>query len=201
LIATCAYAFQVYFDFSGYVDIAIGSAALLGYELPINFRSPFCAQSITSFWRRWHITLSAWLRDYVYISLGGNRRGLPRAYANLFLTMLISGLLHGASLNFVIWGGINGALLVAHRMISPDANFKNEPLFCFNWRSFATFQLFSFTLIFFRSPTLVEATQILGQIAKIPFQIFTTRSNSRESCLRLLYFAASCDVLACNQNA
>ena len=95
-------------DFSGYSDMAIGLALLLGFRFPMNFNSPYKADSITDFWHRWHISLSTWLRDYLYISLGGNRKGKARTYINLCLTMLLGGLWHGASWNFVIWGGFHG---------------------------------------------------------------------------------------------
>jgi alginate O-acetyltransferase complex protein AlgI len=114
-LAAYAYAFQIYFDFSGYSDMAIGLAALLGFELPINFRLPYVAENPAEFWRRWHISLSTWLRDYLYISLGGNRRGRGRTYANLMLTMVLGGLWHGPAWNFAAWGTYHGGLLAAHR--------------------------------------------------------------------------------------
>ena len=103
-----AFAMQIYFDFSGYTDMAIGMAKLLGFHFPINFRRPYLARGIADFWRRWHISLSTWLRDYLYIPLGGNRRGRWMTYRNLMLTMLLGGLWHGASWNFLIWGGYHG---------------------------------------------------------------------------------------------
>lgn len=114
-IATCFYAIQIYCDFSGYSDMAIGSARLLGYELARNFNFPYLATSITDFWRRWHISLSGWLRDYLYISLGGNRGSRIFTHRNLMLTMLLGGLWHGAGYNFIIWGAIHGVALVVHK--------------------------------------------------------------------------------------
>ncbi len=111
LIATFAFSFQIYFDFSGYSDIAIGSARLFGITLPENFRSPYRAASIIDIWRRWHMTLSRFLRDYLYIALGGNRRGTALRYRNLFLTMLLGGLWHGAAWTYVAWGGLHGLYL------------------------------------------------------------------------------------------
>jgi len=108
---TLAYAMQIYFDFSGYSDMAIGSARLFGIRLPLNFHSPYKAASIIDFWRRWHITLSRFLRDYLYIPLGGNRKGVPRRYGNLMITMLLGGLWHGAGWTFVVWGGLHGLFL------------------------------------------------------------------------------------------
>ena len=111
-----AFAVQIYGDFSGYTDIARGVSRLLGIELTLNFTQPYLSRNITEFWRRWHITLSNWLRDYLYIPLGGNRKGPRRTYVNLMTTMLLGGLWHGASWNFVLWGGIHGLLLVLHRL-------------------------------------------------------------------------------------
>lgn len=116
LFALYAYAFQIYNDFSGYSDIAIGAARMLGFELPVNFNRPYLAQNIREFWTRWHISLSTWLRDYLYISLGGNRCSAMRIKANLLLTMLLGGLWHGASAHFVAWGAYHGVLLIASRM-------------------------------------------------------------------------------------
>src|SRR6185295_12069340 len=107
-----AYTLQLYFDFSGYADMAIGASLMFGIHLPINFNSPYKASSITEFWRRWHMTLSQFLRDYVYFPLGGNRKGKIRRQTNLLLTMLLGGLWHGAGWNFVIWGGLHGFYLI-----------------------------------------------------------------------------------------
>lgn len=115
LFGVYGYALQIYCDFSGYSDMAIGLALLLGFRFPMNFNSPYKADSITDFWHRWHISLSTWLRDYLYISLGGNRKGKARTYINLCLTMLLGGLWHGASWNFVIWGGFHGIALAAQK--------------------------------------------------------------------------------------
>ena len=108
---TFAFAMQIYFDFSGYSDMAIGMAKLLGFHFPENFRRPYLADSITEFWRRWHMSLSRWLRDYLYIPMGGNRDGALKTYRNLVATMLLGGLWHGANWNFVLWGGYQGLLL------------------------------------------------------------------------------------------
>jgi len=114
------YAFQLYFDFSGYTDMAIGLGLIFGVRFPQNFNSPYKSYSITDFWRRWHMTLSFWLRDYLYISLGGNRLGVSRTYLNLFLTMLLGGLWHGASWTYIIWGGFHGLLLVIEKFFNVD---------------------------------------------------------------------------------
>ena len=116
LVGVYGYALQIYCDFSGYSDMAIGIALLMGFHFNINFNSPYKSASITEFWRRWHISLSTWLRDYLYISLGGNRHGKLRQYVNLIITMLLGGLWHGASWNFVAWGGLHGVSLALHKM-------------------------------------------------------------------------------------
>jgi D-alanyl-lipoteichoic acid acyltransferase DltB (MBOAT superfamily) len=122
VVAAYAYAFQIYFDFSGYSDMAIGLAALLGFELPINFRLPYAATDPSDFWRRWHVSLSTWLRDYLYIPLGGNRRGSVRTYVNLMLTMILGGLWHGPAWHFVSWGTYHGGLLAVHRWWTAGAS-------------------------------------------------------------------------------
>src|SRR6266567_4511405 len=118
LVGIYGYAVQIYADFSGYTDMAIGLALLLGFRFPQNFDSPYAAVSIQDFWRRWHMTLSRWLRDYVYIPFGGNRKANPRTYLNLLATMLLGGLWHGAAWTFVVWGGLHGSLLAIHRLWS-----------------------------------------------------------------------------------
>lgn len=119
-LAVIAYSIQIYCDFSGYSDMAIGIARILGFTLPINFSMPYISQNISEFWRRWHISLSSWLRDYLYIPLGGNRKGKRRTYINLMLTMLLGGLWHGASWNFVFWGGWHGIGLAIHRFLAKE---------------------------------------------------------------------------------
>jgi alginate O-acetyltransferase complex protein AlgI len=134
------YAIQIYCDFSGYSDMAIGCARMMGFRLMENFQMPYSAVSITEFWRRWHISLSTWFRDYLYIPLGGNRKGTERMYVNLMVTMLLCGLWHGASWNFVVWGGLHGAALAIHRawkMWNPLASLNDRPAFQFAWSLFA----------------------------------------------------------------
>lgn len=158
---TLAFALQIFFDFSGYTDIAIGVALLFGFHFPENFRRPYLSASITEFWRRWHMTLSRWLRDYIYISLGGNRRGKPRTYLNLMLTMLLGGLWHGASWNFVIWGGYHGLLLSIERMIwgrREHNGFVRIPL------TIVTFFLACVGWVFFRAKTFAAASYVLAQM-------------------------------------
>lgn len=163
LLGVYGYALQIYCDFSGYSDMAIGLALLLGYRLPINFLSPYQSTSITEFWRRWHISLSSWLRDYLYIPLGGNRRGVVRQYVNLFLTMLLGGLWHGASLTFVAWGALHGLALVVEKgwqqVVGPRPTALGRGL---GW--LLTFHFVCFCWIFFRAGTFAVATQVIYQI-------------------------------------
>ncbi len=139
------FAFQIYGDFSGYTDIARGVAKLMGFDLLLNFRRPYWSASPTEFWRRWHITLSNWFRDYVYITLGGNRKSVPRVYVNVFLTMVLSGLWHGASANFVVWGAYHGVLLICHKLW---LDFRGkEPMGLTGWRRLlAVGTMFTFTV-------------------------------------------------------
>jgi D-alanyl-lipoteichoic acid acyltransferase DltB (MBOAT superfamily) len=125
VLGTIAFGFQIYCDFSGYSDIARGTAKILGFDIMINFNLPYFAASLREFWQRWHISLSSWLRDYLYISLGGNRRGRFRTYRNLFLTMLLGGLWHGAAWNFLLWGVWHGSALVLERLALPRPGQKS----------------------------------------------------------------------------
>lgn len=175
LIATYAFAFQIYFDFSGYTDIAIGCALALGFEFPKNFAHPYAATSMQDFWRRWHMTLSRWLRDYLYIALGGNRKGPSRTYANLMTTMLLGGLWHGASWNFVIWGGLHGTYLAIERALgiardgrASDGRMTHLARVAFKpVQAVVTFHLVCFAWIFFRAADLSAATAIVRGIASI----------------------------------
>jgi D-alanyl-lipoteichoic acid acyltransferase DltB (MBOAT superfamily) len=163
LMAVYGYAIQIYCDFSGYTDIAIGVALLLGFRLPTNFLSPYKAASITDFWRRWHISLSRWLKDYLYISIGGNRKGNFRTYINLLITMILGGLWHGAHFRFLIWGGIHGLALALDkfrmRYFVPQ-NYLTRFL-----GIFFTFHLVCFSWVYFRSPDILHINQMLSQIA------------------------------------
>lgn len=130
ILGTIGFGIQIYCDFSGYTDIAIGAAIILGFKIPLNFNKPYFATSPADFWRRWHISLSSWLRDYLYVPLGGNRKGVNRTYLNLFLVMFLGGLWHGASWNFVVWGMLHGLYLVIHKMILHKFPFlKNNKFF------------------------------------------------------------------------
>lgn len=151
-----SYTFQIYYDFSGYTDMAIGAALLFGINLPINFNSPYKALNVQDFWRRWHITLSRWLRNYVYIPLGGNRAGDMRTLANIFLTFLIGGIWHGAGWTFVLWGALHGAGLVIHRLWLKTG--LRLPRF-FSW--LLTFLFVTVAWVFFRAETFADAERIL----------------------------------------
>jgi len=155
------YAFQIYFDFSGYSDMAIGLGLMLGFVFARNFDNPYHSRSITEFWRRWHISLSTWLREYLYIPLGGNRKGNIRTYINLSLTMLLGGLWHGASWNFVIWGGMHGGALAFERGLGKKSLFSALPSFV---NVMITFIVVLITWVFFRAATLHDAMLYLGQM-------------------------------------
>jgi D-alanyl-lipoteichoic acid acyltransferase DltB (MBOAT superfamily) len=167
LIAVYAYAVQIYADFSGYTDIAIGIALLLGFRFPQNFDSPYAAVSLQDFWRRWHMTLSRWLRDYVYIPLGGNRRGLAISYRNLLLTMLLGGLWHGAGWTFVAWGGIHGIGLCLERWRRSRPGFVERPArgLRLTWQRLLTFHVVCFAWIFFRSDSFESAWEMITGLA------------------------------------
>ena len=165
LLAVYGYTLQIYCDFSGYSDMAIGIALMLGFEFPKNFDSPYKSQSITEFWRRWHISLSSWLKDYLYISLGGNRKGKFRQYVNLMITMLLGGLWHGASLNFIVWGGFHGLLVVDKLFNTSFLQRQKEGTSGVSWwRVLLTFHLAAFAWIFFRNQTFEGSFLMLEQI-------------------------------------
>jgi len=149
-----AYAFQIYFDFSAYSDMAIGLGLMLGFVFAKNFDSPYKSHSITEFWRRWHLSLSTWLRDNLYIPLGGNRKGEIRTYINLGITMLLGGLWHGASWNFIIWGGIHGAMLSFERMQGKESWYRRAPG---PLKVAITFVILLFTWVFFRAKDLTAS--------------------------------------------
>lgn len=173
LLAVYGYGLQIYCDFSGYSDIAIGLATLMGFELPLNFNVPYRATSITDFWHRWHISLSTWLRDYLYVPLGGNRKGKVRTYINLLLTMLLGGLWHGASWNFVFWGGLHGVALaldklrlsfLSKRQLARQDKVPKPNLFLKTLGLLITFNFVSFAWIFFRNRTFDNSWTMLSRI-------------------------------------
>jgi len=165
LLATIFYAFQIYFDFAGYSDIAIGSAKLFGFQFGKNFNAPYFSRSLTEFWRKWHISLSSWLRDYLYISLGGNRNGKIKMYRNLMITMLLGGLWHGSSWNFVIWGGIHGVFLAMEKFVFSKLNMKN-----FNFLGILyTFVVVLISWVFFRALSFSDSIFIMKKFVKFDF--------------------------------
>jgi alginate O-acetyltransferase complex protein AlgI len=177
LTAVYGYALQIYCDFSGYSDIAVGLALILGYKLMDNFNSPYKSFSVTEFWRRWHISLSTWLRDYLYISLGGNRKGGIRVYINLFITMLLAGLWHGANWNFVFWGGGHGIALAIERYFNLNKLF-NRNIILKILGVVITFHIICFLWIFFRAESFEIAQHVITQIiysfnGQIIFQLIT----------------------------
>lgn len=173
LMGAYGFTIQLYCDFSGYSDMAIGLALLLGYRFFDNFRSPFKAQNPTEFWHRWHISLSTWLRDYVYIPLGGNRCSKTRKNANLMTTMVVGGLWHGASWMYVIWGALHGMFLVGHKLIFPGkknkkeaaAEAKSTPWWRVAINVFVTFNLVTIAFMFFRARSLEDVGTMFTQIA------------------------------------
>jgi len=162
--ASLAYTFQIYFDFSAYSDIAIGVARLFNIDLPINFNSPYKAASIIDFWRRWHITLSRFIRDYLYIPLGGNRKGTARQYVNLLATMLLAGLWHGAGWTFVLWGGLHGLYLALNHMVRRLS--RRLQVRVPGWAGWmATFACVNVAWVFFRADSISRAVDILKGMA------------------------------------
>lgn len=169
LMGVYGYAMQIYCDFSGYSDMAIGIALLLGFRFNANFNSPYKSATITEFWRRWHISLSSWLKDYLYISLGGNRKGRVRQYLNLMITMLLGGLWHGASLRFLFWGWLHGVSLAIHKAVmdifpsfKPEGSQMSRPRRILG--IFITFNLVCLGWIFFRADSSEIAIEMLTQI-------------------------------------
>lgn len=209
LMGVLGYTMQIYCDFSGYSDMAIGLALMMGFKLGINFNSPYVSRNLTEFWRRWHISLSSWLRDYLYIPLGGNRKGTFRTYLNNFLTMLIGGLWHGAAWKFVFWGAMHGAGLAVHKACQPILKKIPDNWFT-NFIFWAiTFIFVSLLWVFFRAATFEDSILIIGNIFKdfqwshIP-QFFEVR---RVWCLMVIAlmifhfipqsFADRCQLLFC----
>ena len=199
MLATFFYAVQLYCDFSGYTDIALGSARILGIRLTPNFRSPYFASSIKDFWGRWHLSLSGWLRDYIYIPLGGNRVGRVRHALNIMITFLVSGLWHGASWNFVLWGGIHGALQFIEGFFpwnKKSSRFQTDrrlhAMLCIVTVP-ATFLLVCFAWIFFRAATLQDAFYVIRNMFTgigSPTRISTTARFSLDSPSAIWYFTA-----------
>lgn len=171
VIATILFAFQIYCDFSGYSDIAIGAAKVLGYDLMRNFAHPYFSKNVSEFWRRWHVSLSSWFMDYVYIPLGGSRKGKTRTLINLFLTFLVSGLWHGAEWTFIVWGALNGVYVILDRLLKPfilslqsKLHIKNDGLIANAIGAVFTFMLVDFSWIFFRANNMQDAIYIISNL-------------------------------------
>ena len=159
-----SYSLQIYFDFSGYSDMAIGVSKMFGFEFADNFNYPYLSKNVTEFWKRWHISLSSWLQEYLYYSLGGNRKGSFRTYLNLFLTMLLGGLWHGAAWTFVAWGAMHGFALIVHKLFMQwkQEKFGDKKATCFVWNVFSTFITYvfvTFCWIFFRATSFTNAAE------------------------------------------
>ncbi len=178
LLAVYAYSIQIYCDFSGYTDIAIGLALILGFKIPVNFNSPYLANSLTDFWHRWHISLSLWLKDYLYVPLGGNRKGKLRTYLNLMVTMLLGGLWHGANIRFLIWGTIHGVALVVEKVFRSVRRASKRQRWKKILYTLITFHIVSFAWIFFRAKDQETIRQMLFQL-KYHFSPHITENNLR----------------------
>ena len=168
LLAVLSYSLQIYFDFSGYSDIAIGFSKMIGFDIRANFNLPYVSANPTEFWKRWHISLSQWLQEYLYISLGGNRKGQVRTYLNLFLTMAIGGLWHGASFTFIVWGALNGLGLIVHKLFRKAASARKykacKPAVSKAVSVAATFVFINVTWVFFRADSFSAAMAVFRQL-------------------------------------
>lgn len=186
-LGAIAYSLQIYFDFSGYSDMAIGLARIFGFKFPENFNRPYSSTSITDFWRRWHVSLSRWFRDYVYIPLGGNRRGVPRTYLNLFVVFFLTGLWHGANWTFIVWGMCHGLALVFERVLGVDSlNLSRKRAIPYR---VLTLLFVTTTWVYFRAPNVHKANDIVTSMwslrsGAIPFQI-----SEALTVQRVLWFA------------
>jgi alginate O-acetyltransferase complex protein AlgI len=194
LFAVYGYAVVIYCDFSGYSDVAIGIAKWLGFTIPPNFKSPYQSKNITEFWRRWHISLSSWLRDYLYIPLGGNRKGVIRTYINLMLTMLLGGLWHGASWNFIVWGGLHGVALAFHKIWKQKTEKLFKPVensaFINALSILITFHFVCFCWIFFKAADFSIAGDMIHQIFHdFDFSVWGAFFNNYKPVLALMLLA------------
>jgi D-alanyl-lipoteichoic acid acyltransferase DltB (MBOAT superfamily) len=178
-VTSLSYSFQLYFDFSGYTDMAIGAAFLFNITLPINFNSPYKAKNIQDFWSRWHITLSTFLKDYIYIPMGGNRKGSFRTYHNLLMTFILGGLWHGAGWTFIFWGVLHGVFLIIHRIWN-KLGFK-----LWTWLAwFITFNFINIAWVFFRAKDWNDAIKILGSMFSSDGFILSAHLEKNFSFLR-----------------
>jgi D-alanyl-lipoteichoic acid acyltransferase DltB (MBOAT superfamily) len=195
LFGVYGYALQIYCDFSGYSDMAIGIALLMGFHFKINFDSPYQSKNISEFWRRWHISLSSWLKDYLYISLGGNRKGKIRTYINLFITMLLGGLWHGAGFRFILWGAMHGIALAIHKLyleVFPAKAEDRSPIqksVIMTISMLFTFHFVCFCWIFFRAGNMEIAMQMIRQMLfNFKPQIFLEFITGYKAVLMMMLF-------------
>ncbi len=177
IFATYAFAFQIFCDFSGYSDIAIGAARVMGFDLKLNFKLPYLAQSIPEFWRRWHISLSTWFRDYLYIPLGGNRQSQRRTYLNLMIVFVVSGLWHGANWTFVVWGFVHGLMMIGSLLtrnlwqkLFNLLKISQFPALEIRFKIFSTFHLVVFAWIFFRANSMSDAFTLIRHAVQMTSQ-------------------------------
>ena len=203
-IAAIFFAFQIFCDFSGYSDIAIGTARVMGFKLMTNFNKPYHAKSVDEFWKRWHISLSTWFKDYLYISLGGNRVSIPRRYFNLFFVFLVSGLWHGANWTFLIWGGLNGFYLVFAIITGEQRNkitkllgISRIPALNNALEVITTFTLITFSWVFFRANNVNDAFLIINKILHVPQELVMVLHTRKVFFLHLpaIYLLRNCFVL------
>jgi alginate O-acetyltransferase complex protein AlgI len=191
-MASVFFSFQIFCDFSGYTDIAIGSARVMGFKLMANFNKPYHSRSVSEFWKRWHISLSTWFRDYLYIPLGGNRASLPRVYFNIFFVFLISGLWHGANWTFIVWGALHGFYLLFGQATSHQRNKINVKLGIkkIHWLNntinvFTVFILVTFAWIFFRASNLHSAFELIAGMKHIPAELSQVMKSQSLSSLKM----------------
>ena len=164
-LGAVAYSMELYFDFAGYSMMAVGLGKMLGFQIPVNFRFPYISKSVTEFWRRWHISLTRWFTDYVYIPLGGSRRGTARLAVNTMVVFLLSGLWHGAALHFVVWGGVHGALLLLEKALTPcGGKHKARTWTAVCLRHAYTFSLVCIAWVFFRAASVSDALLLLSRL-------------------------------------
>ncbi|WP_288883544.1 MBOAT family O-acyltransferase [Pedobacter panaciterrae] len=185
--ATVFFAFQIYCDFSAYSDIAIGAARVIGFDLMKNFNRPYLATSVSQFWRRWHISLSTWFKDYVYIPLGGSKvKSKVLVYRNLLIVFLISGLWHGANWTYVVWGALNGVLLIIESMIPKSS--KRDNMIKTGLKTIFTFSLICITWVFFRASNISDAISILGKIIRFegPFYPGNPKDHFYYACVAIM---------------
>lgn len=185
IVATLFFAFQIYCDFGGYSNIAIGCAKVMGFDLMTNFRRPYLSVSVADFWRRWHISLSTWFKDYIYIPLGGNRCSRSRNYLNLFITFVVSGIWHGANWTFAVWGALNGLFQIIGKLIDTtkqklfgDRSITVSPAISHIWNITTTFVLISITWVFFRANSISDAFLAFDRMLFHPGKLFTNNIDS-----------------------